>query len=144
MPKKNNVLKYSLFAAASLLFLAIVGIILYVALPLAFQLILGIPADTLAQCEDGVSYAPSGGQAAIMTGVCQLLNTSKSLLAALIFVFIVLPAIIWPVPLIAALWEIAHAKNETSWKLLWALASLILGLLGLILYWYIGRKELRD
>ena len=46
--------------------------------------------------------------------------------------------------LIAFFWTLIHlltGKNETTWKLLWAIIIIFLGPVGVILYLFIGRKE---
>ena len=44
---------------------------------------------------------------------------------------------------VAALIEILRAKNDSGWKILWAAVSFFLGLLGIVLYMLIGRKDLQ-
>ncbi len=51
-----------------------------------------------------------------------------------------LVAIIW------ALWKILTAKNETNWKILWAIVVLVtsligLGIIGVAIYYFVGHKE---
>ena len=44
-------------------------------------------------------------------------------------------AVLW------ALYNILTAKNETNWKILWALVVFFLGIIGVIAYVLIGKKE---
>ena len=44
-------------------------------------------------------------------------------------------AVIW------ALYMILTAKNESNWKILWALIVLLTGIIGAALYYFIGHKE---
>ncbi len=53
----------------------------------------------------------------------------------LLFAFVSILGFFW------ALMDILRAKNDTNWKLLWALVVLMLGLLGVMIYSSIGRKE---
>lgn len=43
--------------------------------------------------------------------------------------------------LILALVDIARAQNEGNWKLMWALISLFAGLIGIAVYYFVGRRE---
>ena len=40
-----------------------------------------------------------------------------------------------------ALIDIIKAKNETNWKLLWVVICLFLGVIGVIIYYFVGRKD---
>ncbi|HZX34421.1 MAG TPA: PLDc N-terminal domain-containing protein [archaeon] len=44
---------------------------------------------------------------------------------------------------VAALIEILRAKNDSGWKILWGAVCFFLGLLGIVLYMLIGRKDLQ-
>lgn len=37
--------------------------------------------------------------------------------------------------------NIVQAKNETSWKILWILICLFLGIVGVIIYYFVGKKQ---
>jgi len=43
--------------------------------------------------------------------------------------------------LILALVDIARAQNEGNWKLMWALISIFAGLIGMAVYWFVGRRD---
>jgi len=43
--------------------------------------------------------------------------------------------------LIWALVDIARAQNEGNWKLMWALISIFAGLIGIAIYYFVGRHE---
>jgi Phospholipase_D-nuclease N-terminal len=43
--------------------------------------------------------------------------------------------------LIFALVDIARARNEGNWKLMWALISIFAGLIGIAIYYFVGRHE---
>ncbi len=43
--------------------------------------------------------------------------------------------------LIFALVDIARAGNEGNWKLLWALVSIFAGLIGMAVYFLVGRRD---
>jgi hypothetical protein len=43
--------------------------------------------------------------------------------------------------LILALVDIARAQNEGNWKLMWALISIFAGLIGMAVYWFVGRHD---
>jgi len=43
--------------------------------------------------------------------------------------------------LIFALVDIARAQNEGNWKLMWALISIFAGLIGMAVYWFVGRHD---
>ncbi|HII53446.1 hypothetical protein COT30_01920 [Candidatus Micrarchaeota archaeon CG08_land_8_20_14_0_20_49_17] len=40
-----------------------------------------------------------------------------------------------------SLWMILTAKNENNWRILWAVVVLLLGIIGTIIYYFIGHKE---
>lgn len=40
-----------------------------------------------------------------------------------------------------ALYDILTSKNDSNWKLLWAVIILFVSLLGVLLYYFMGRKE---
>ncbi len=44
---------------------------------------------------------------------------------------------------IFGLYEILTAKNDSNWKLIWAVVVFILGIIGLAIYMSIARKELK-
>ncbi|MEK6958127.1 MAG: PLDc N-terminal domain-containing protein [archaeon] len=44
---------------------------------------------------------------------------------------------------LATIAEILQAKNDGTWKILWALVCFVLGIFGIILYLLIGRKDLQ-
>jgi hypothetical protein len=43
--------------------------------------------------------------------------------------------------LIFALVDIARARNEGNWKLMWALISIFAGVIGIVIYYFVGRHE---
>jgi hypothetical protein len=43
--------------------------------------------------------------------------------------------------LILALVDIARAGNKGNWKLMWALISIFAGLIGMAVYWFVGRRD---
>ncbi len=46
--------------------------------------------------------------------------------------------------LIALIWgliDILKAKNDTTWKILWVIVCLFLGIFGVIIYFFVGRKQ---
>lgn len=45
--------------------------------------------------------------------------------------------------LILYILEIAKAKNEGNWKAIWLIAILALGIIGIVLYELMGRKEMQ-
>jgi len=55
--------------------------------------------------------------------------------AILLFVLVSFIAFIW------AIIDILKAKNETNWKILWVIICLFLGLIGVIIYYFVGRKQ---
>lgn len=54
---------------------------------------------------------------------------------------ILILAIISIIAFFWALINILTAKNDTNWKILWVLLCLFLGIIGVIIYLCIGRKE---
>ncbi len=62
-------------------------------------------------------------------------------LVAIFWIAIIVLALVSTIAVIWALYKILTAKNETNWKILWALIVLILGILGVILYFLVANKE---
>ncbi len=60
---------------------------------------------------------------------------------ALMWLVIVLLILVGIAITLWALYSIWTGKNETNWKLLWTLVVLVVGLIGLIIYYFIGKKE---
>jgi len=48
---------------------------------------------------------------------------------------------VYYVLLILALVDIARAQNEGNWKLMWALISIFAGLIGIAVYYFVGRRD---
>jgi len=59
----------------------------------------------------------------------------------LIYCGIILIMGLYYVLLIFALVDIAKAQNEGNWKLLWALVSIFAGLIGIAVYYFVGRRD---
>ncbi|OIO21582.1 hypothetical protein COV61_01805 [Candidatus Micrarchaeota archaeon CG11_big_fil_rev_8_21_14_0_20_47_5] len=66
-------------------------------------------------------------------------------------IIVMLLLLLSPLILVLSVWaEIFKAKNDKTWKIIWFAVSLLwfifplLGLLGLILYYFIGRKEMKE
>jgi len=57
------------------------------------------------------------------------------------FSVIVLLIIASSIAFIWALVDILKSKNDTNWKLLWLVVCLLLGIIGVLLYYFIGRKD---
>jgi hypothetical protein len=53
--------------------------------------------------------------------------------------------LLWLIGLIAVIWaviDIVKQKKETGWKLIWLIISILLSVIGVILYYFIsGRKK---
>lgn|GEM_PF-3423516 len=58
------------------------------------------------------------------------------LIIALVLALYVLP--------VAMMLEACFTKKSFTWKLFWVLSILILGIVGMVLYWFFGRKNLRS
>jgi hypothetical protein len=58
-----------------------------------------------------------------------------------LFGFFGLVAILSLVAFIWALIDILKAKNDPGWKILWVIVCFFLGVIGVILYYFIGRKN---
>lgn len=56
-------------------------------------------------------------------------------------VFLILIAIIVFIIWLISLIDILKSKNDSNWKLLWAIVVIFLSILGTIIYWSIGKKE---
>jgi len=54
--------------------------------------------------------------------------------------------LLWLIGFIAVIWaiiDIVKQKKETGWKLIWVIISLVLGVIGVVLYYFIsGRKKI--
>jgi membrane protein implicated in regulation of membrane protease activity len=48
---------------------------------------------------------------------------------------------VYYVLLILALVDIARAQNEGNWKLMWALISIFAGIIGIAVYYFVGRRD---
>jgi len=72
----------------------------------------------------------------------------NSIIAMASMLLILLSALFYLVAFVLLIWEVATAKNDSTWKATWIgimLVSLIFsGAPGMILYWIIGRKALKD
>lgn len=131
MAKENKFLKWSTYGYIFFALLAVAGIILFVLIPIILSAMLGIPAGTIEQCE-GASAMPAptdSGPQQILAGVCSLLDSTTMLLGALIFLLIIPAGLLYLAALILTFAEIIFAKNETGWKLIWAV-PILCGLAG--------------
>ncbi len=89
------------------------------------------------------SQASEGGVdpfAALFGGIMGLFAAMYAafFLVFLLFVLLVFASIVgglW------ALYEIITAENQSDWKVLWVLAVLLIGIFGVVLYYFVGRKE---
>ncbi len=45
---------------------------------------------------------------------------------------------------LAMMLEACFSKKNFTWKLFWGLSILILGIVGMVLYWFFGRKNLKQ
>jgi cytochrome bd-type quinol oxidase subunit 2 len=57
------------------------------------------------------------------------------------FVFIFVLVLVSIIVFIWALIDILRAKNENNWKILWVVVCLFLGIIGAIIYLFVGRKQ---
>ena len=55
--------------------------------------------------------------------------------------FMIAIAILSIVAVIWAIIDIVQAKNEAMWKVLWVVVSLFLGIIGVAIYYFVGRKS---
>lgn len=78
----------------------------------------------------GTSGAAAGATAGVAVGVFSLF-----------FIFIGLLAIVSIIAFIWALMDILKSNNDTNWKLLWVVICILLGILGVIIYYFVGRKD---
>ena len=62
-------------------------------------------------------------------------------IASAVLIFILASVLINLLLVIWALYDIFTSSNEGNWKALWAIVSLLLGIIGVALYYFIGRKE---
>jgi len=84
----------------------------------------------------------------LFTGSNSSLELINTFIAMASFFLIILSALLYLVVFVLLGWEIATAKNDSGWKALW-IAILLFSLLfsgapGIILYWLVGRKALKD
>jgi hypothetical protein len=50
----------------------------------------------------------------------------------------------WIVSIIAILWaliDISHTKKDTGYKLIWALICILLGIIGVIIYYFVEKSN---
>jgi hypothetical protein len=81
--------------------------------------------------------AGTSAAAGIFSGVMGLVCSVYAFFFLLIFALAIagLAAVIW------ALYMVITAKNESNWKILWALIVLLTGIIGAALYYFLGHKE---
>ena len=58
-----------------------------------------------------------------------------------VYILIILLAIGGFIAVIWAIVDILKAKNDNDWKILWAVVVLLLHLIGVAIYYFVGRKE---
>ena len=110
-------------------YIAILGAGAIISLVLALVLILGVMIVPLLLGGSG----PDGG---VMTLVKELAPVTAMLL-------IILSGLLYIGVFLAAIYEIATAKNKGEWKAIWAILLIVFGVIGLAAYLAIARKELR-
>jgi len=89
--------------------------------------LIGLVAVTLA----------SGIVAYILGGIQQVSNPVTMGLVAVTLVAFALP------PFLGAL-EVVTSKNDNRYKIIWSATMIILGGIGMVLYFFMARKDLKD
>lgn len=67
-----------------------------------------------------------------------------SILPVAAMVMVVLSGLLFLAGCLLYIYEIATAKNDGTWKAIWIVLILVLGVLGVIAYELAGRKERKD
>lgn len=61
----------------------------------------------------------------------------------LAMLLIVLAGMLSVVGMVLYIYEIATAKNEGNWRAIWIIVIFFLGILGIVIYELVGRKEIK-
>lgn len=101
-----------------------------------------VPAIVGGMAPGGASATPNGSQKSISAGVAELKTMVSQLLATFSFFALVLVGVFSIPGVILSLIEISKAGNAGGWKAVWALITVFLSGIGILAYWYIGRKSL--
>ncbi|MFH1977829.1 MAG: PLDc N-terminal domain-containing protein [Candidatus Aenigmatarchaeota archaeon] len=90
-----------------------------------FLLVVALTVSTLSIT--ALAQTPEAyGDVGILAGMA-ILWTAIAVINVIIFILVLI--------------DILKAKNAASWKVTWLIVVLILGIIGLLLYWFIGRKK---
>lgn len=87
--------------------------------------------------------ASSGSHAAVSTAFAQLVALVQSVLSMLILLVLLPLTVISVAGMALSIIEIANAGNSGGWKALWIMLTIFFGGIGVLAYWYIGRKGLQ-
>ncbi len=113
--------------------LAILGAILFLFIPSILSALMGpIPVTTSNSNVTNIGNAIIG-----------LNKTVENIIAVLTMIFVVISSLILFISEILAIVEIFKSTNDSSWKAIWLVINIFLGVFGLILYMKFARKDLK-
>lgn len=96
----------------------------------------------MAPAGSAPSASSSGKQMAISNGLSQLQHLVGSVLSSLLFLVLIPLGLLTLAGMVLSIIEIGNAANSTGWKALWIIILIVLGWIGIVLYWFVGRKSL--
>ncbi len=116
---EKKYLKWSSIAGVSFVLIIILLALVYLLIPVIISSLTGIEGTCDSNC-----YGPStgSGSSQIASSLCELCNTSKSFVAGLIMILILLGGFVVLIPMALTSIDILQSKKlSTPRKLLWAL-----------------------
>lgn len=125
MTPPNKLLKWTMIGSVAFFALAIILAIAYILLPSSFGM------DT------------TGASKKIAYSLSSTSDMVKSLIATGMMLFVVLAGVLGLAAFILAAIEISKSGNDGTWKIIWILITFILGIIGLLIYYFVARKDLK-